>query len=254
MKRNLVLALVTTLLFSLSCKKQSDQPKVNFTPAGTEVKYRITLSQDTITKYSMYSNNQLQSTKYFYFYGATDEIISRNANGIMTAKSVLQIGSNGYAESSLDSLFGDSGTFVSASVSNFEYQNDFLTRHSVDSGEYVYTNSFSEDNAVSANIKSTSWHSGCTNYYSYNSNSNVLDVRDFSNGIFGKPSKNLIMHASWSNGCPCGPSSIPAYSNFYYSFDSNGYVVKMLNYYVGCYRSGTENISGIVDTSVNEYN
>jgi hypothetical protein len=254
MTRNLLLTF-TILVFICGCKK--DEPTVNYVPSSTEVKYKITLSHDTIVEYSQFINNQLTSTKYFYFNGATDEIITKNASGIMTGKSVYQIGSSGYAESSIDSSFSDSGT-VSISVSTYEYQNGFLTRHSVDTGKYVYTRSISDDNIVSSNVSFPSYQSGCTDYYSYNgfptiAHQTTIDVTYFSNKIFGKPNKNLITHASWSNGCPCGPSSNPASSNFQYEFNSSGYVTQMKNYYTPCYHTETESVSGTVSTATYEY-
>jgi hypothetical protein len=249
MKR-LNLILCTFLLIS-SCNKNNDEPKVNYVQSNTQIKYRIILSYDTITQYSQYVNNQLTTTKYYHFNGTTDEIISKNSAGVVTGKSVYQIGGNGYAESSVDSIFSDSGTFISISVSTFEYQNGFLIKQTVDTGNYVYTYSISDDNIISSNVSTSQF--GCTDNYTYGFFPTTVDVKYFSNKIFGKPSKNLIEHASWSNGCPCGPSSTIASSSFQYEFNSNGYVTTMKNYYIPCYHLGTGNVVGTISTTTYEY-
>ena len=239
------------LIFLTACKK--DKLHVDYIPVGTEVKYKITLSHDTIKELITYSDNKLISTKQYLFNGPTAEIITKNANGIVTEKSVYLIGSNGYAESSIDSSFSDTGTFAGISISAYEYQNGFLTRHSVDTGKNVYTYTIIDNNIASSNVAFPGWQSGCTDYYSYGAYLTTIDVRNFKNNLLGKPGNNLITHASWENGCPCGPSSNPASSDFEYEFNNSGYVTKMKNYYIPCYHAGTTNLTGTVSTTIYEY-
>lgn len=250
MKYKLIILII--LVFLTTCKK--DVPKVYFVPGSILVKYKMTLSQDTIKEISTYHNNQLISTKQYFFNGTTDMIISKNANGNVVGRSIYFIGSSGYAESSIDSAFSDSGTFVGISTSIFEYQNGYLIKQTVDTVQCVYAYSISNDNIVYSNTSSPKyWPQGCTDYYTYGSDLTTIDVRYFNNKIFGKPSKNLITNASWDNGCPCGPSSNNASSYFEYEFNSKGYVTMMKEYYTPCYHDETTNVTGTVSTTIYEY-
>jgi hypothetical protein len=250
MKLNVLILVL--LIFLTTCKK--DKFLVNYIPSSTEIEYKITLSNDTIKQLVTYNNNQLISTKQYYFNGSKDEILTKNANGKIIRKSVCQIGSNGYAESSIDSSYNESGTFLNISVSTFEYQNGFLIKQTIDTTQCVYTYSISNDNIVSSNTSSPKyWPQGCTDNYSNGTDLTTIDVRNFKNKIFGKPGKNLITNAGWGNGCPCGPSSKNPSSYFEYEFNSRGYVTMMKEYYTPCHHDDEKSVTGTITTTIYEY-
>lgn len=83
----------------------------------------------------------------------------------------------------------------------------------------------------------------------------MIDVIDFSNGITGKISKNLIEHASWNSGCPCGPSCSVSCSDFEYQIDNEGYITKMIEIYTPSYHSSSsEEVVKEIRTTIYEYN
>ncbi|MEI6852885.1 MAG: hypothetical protein WCL06_08585 [Bacteroidota bacterium] len=251
LRTTLLLTLLGSIIILFGCKKT--WPKVDFVPSEIVVKYKITLAHDTIKEIATYHNAELYSTKQYFFYDSVDEIIYKNGNGITTRKTILQIGSNGYAQSSVDSSFNDNGNFSGISASTFEYQDGFLTKYIIDTGRIICTYALANENFESSNVAYINWPSGCTDYYSYSSSLTTIDVVNFKNKIFGKPSRNLREHAGWQNGCPCGPSSNPASSDFTYEFNDNGWVTKIQEYYTPCYHSDTKNLTGTINTILIEY-
>lgn len=118
-----------------------------------------------------------------------------------------------------------------------------------------FSYNISGENIVSSNVSFPNYSSGCTDYFEFDNNPNIIDVRYFSNGITGKISKNLITHASWNNGCPAGPSMTISTSDFEYGLNSGNYVSVMREIYTPCYHMGdTKEVTRTIRTTIYEYN
>lgn len=249
-----VCLIATFAVFLLSCKK--DKPEFNYVESSEITKYEIHLSGNKIIYYSKYLNDVLQQTISFTDKDSIIEVITENSTDKLTSKRTFFIGSNGYAGSCTDSCFND--TALSYTYSNiYQYSNGFLIQETLnykiygndpDSGTVII------DYEISGNNVATTRNSfGCRTYYEYNSDINMIDVSNFSNSILGKNNLNLVSHVSWNNGCPCGPSSTIAYSDYIYGFYDNNYISKMIEIYTPCYHMSNEEVTRTVRTTIYEY-
>ena len=242
------------LLFIISaCNK--DEPKFIDKPSDELVKYVIDLSGSKITEYSKYINDEFVEVTTFYNYDSVIEQSRKNVVDEVILKTVYHMGSNGLADSSVSINYGTQELDVYRT--QYNYADSFLVEINA-----IWT---SDDNSVDVHILKTiedenivssfvEEPSGCTDYYRYNNEINKIDL-DFYNGIIGKASKNLKEYKSWQNGCPCGPSSSIAFSDYKYELDSEGYVTKMIETYTPCYHTtdpGT--VTRTISTTVYEYN
>lgn len=108
-----------------------------------------------------------------------------------------------------------------------------------------------DENVVSFYVREPT---GCTDQYSYNNEINKIGL-DFLNGITGKASKNLREHKSWNKGCPSGPSSSIATSDYKYELDSEGYVIRRIETFTPCYHvTDPGTVTRTISTTVYEYN
>jgi hypothetical protein len=240
-----------------SCKK--DTPRFINVESQDITRYVIDLSGNKINAYSKYLNDRLQQTVTFIDQDTIIERITKNRFDVIIGIEICYIGDDGFADSSINSCFRDNGILCSYNASTYQYNNGFLTEATVnykfygtypDSGVVIITNNVSSENIISSGVSF-----GCTDYYDYNDETNVIDVRSFSNMIKGKISQNLISHASWNNGCPAGPSMSIAYSDFEYEFNSNNYIAKMKETYTPCYHTfDTEEVARTIRTTIYEYN
>lgn len=248
-------------LILISCNKDDGPNFINQTSDET-VKYVINLSSLKIIDYSKYINNELIETTSFQNTDSTIVRLTRNSENEITYKSIFLLGNNALAISCIDSSFSEYGLYTAQL--DYEYDNDFLIETTIDwkrfgdnadSGQVYITRILENENISSSNFAFGNWTSGCTDYFSYNSTFNKIDVKDFSNGITGKISKNLIEQASWNNGCPCGPSRSIAYSDFKYEIDENGYLTKKVETYTPCYHLSFSNeVTRTISTTFYEYN
>ena len=247
--------LISILIICLiSCKK--DTPKFIDVESPDITKYVLNLSGTKINHYSKYLNNVLQETTYFTDLDTIIDRITKNSSDKIIYKERFFIGSNDYAESSIDSCFDDNGLLY-INTSTYQYNNGFLIESDLkykhfgactDSGVVTMYNNISDDNIISTKSYS------CTDLFDYNDKVNLIDVRYFSNLIKGKVSKNLISHASWANGCPAGPSMTISHSDFEYEFNSNNYISKMRAIRTPCYHTGnTEEVTRTIYTTIYEY-
>jgi hypothetical protein len=221
--------LLFIILFCIgACKK--DNPEVTYY-TGTEYRYIIDLEDGIITKYSKYINDTLSEVHTFDDRDTIIVQIRKNANDVVTMKSIYQIGTNGYAISSHDTVYQSPGMWIY--YNEYDYEDGFWvlktqhwkrTGNVLDSGIVQYARSIENGNVI---IRSVS-EGGCISRFEYYSFDNKLDLHYFSNGITGKKSKNLRACASWNGNCPSGPSMTQPYSNYEYTLGPDGYVTRMI--------------------------
>lgn len=239
-----------------ACNK--DTPKFIDVVSPDVTKYVIDHSGNKINSYSKYFNNVLEHTVTYIDQDSIIIEIKKNSSDKIINKEIYFIGVNGYAESSLDSSFNDNG-LSGIYNSTYHYSNDFLVSTDYyyknfgtnpDSGSVTFSYYISGENIISSNVSFPNYTSGCTDYFDYDGNSNIIDVRYFSNGIKGKISKNLITHASWKNGCPAGPSMSVASSDFEYLLTTDNYIAIMKEIYTPCYHLGdTKEVTRTIRTT-----
>ena len=246
------LIILGLILFLSACKKDN-QPKFIDKPSDELVKYVIELSCSEIIEYSKYINNEFVEVTKFYNSDSVIEVIRKNEADEVIYKTIYHIGTNGLAETSVSSI-GVQGLDIYQS--NYKYADGFwVERNSIlisneDSIEVYITRTIENENVT--RVKAVV-PSGCTNRYGYNNEINKIDL-NFSNGITGKWNKNLVEHASWQNGCPCGPSSSIAASDYKYELDSDGYVTKMIETYTPCYHvTDPGTVTRTISTTLYEY-
>lgn len=256
------LGLYILLFFILiSCNKDSE-PKFINENSNEIVKYVINLSNMMITDYSKYVNDKLIETISFERTDSTVVRLTKNTENKITNKRIFVLGNSTLAISAIDSSYSENGLYTAHM--DFEYEDGYLIKTTTEwnrfgdnpsSGQLVTTRVIENGNVKSSTEAYPGWPSGCTDFFEYNNTSNKIDVIDFSNGILGKIDRSLIKHVSWNNGCPSGPSSSIACSDFEYVLDSNGYIVKKIETYTPPYNmTFSDVVIRTVKTTIYEYN
>jgi hypothetical protein len=247
----------------ISCSK-TDTIKFISEYSDETVKYVINLDQSgmKITGYAKYINDALFAITSFENTDTTMIVLTRDSADRIINKKIFNIKNSELAESCLDSSFNEDGLYIVRSF--YEYFDDFLVSSAIEweqtgdypgSGEALRTQVIENENIKSIYTAAPGNPGGCTNFFDHNSRINKIDVRNFSNGITGRISKNLIEHASWNNGCPGGPSSSIAYSDYQYEINQEGYVTKMTEIYTPVYHlSFSEEVTRTISTTIYEYN
>lgn len=171
------------------------------------------------------------------------------------------MGENSLATSCIDTGFRTDALYIG--ISAFEYENGYLIKETIswkvlgedsDSGRVYNTRTFENGNMSTLNKAYPDWMSGCNDLYNYTNEPNKIDVIDFSNGITGKISINLVKHISLRSGCPCGPSSSLACSDYDYKINNDGYISRRLETYTPCYHlSFSEVVTRMMRTTIYEY-
>ena len=257
MKQSIIIFQV--FLIFISCSKDGDP---NFNSNYDDiVKFSIHHSGLKISKYSKYINDILIETTDFYDSDTIIEKITRNSNNQTTYKKTFKLGSNLLAESCIDSSFNDNSLYVSNLA--YEYENGYLIKVSinwknigsvVDSGVVYIDKVIENENAISSTESSDDWVMECTDQIDFNDISNIIDVENFSNEITGKINRNLPQHTLWNYGCPCGPSSSVAYSDYSYETENNGQITKKIETYTPCYHISTATtVTRQIKTTLYEY-
>jgi hypothetical protein len=230
------------ILIIASCGS-SDGPQFNNVYSDAIIEYRINITDSWVTDYSRFIDDELDETTYNINHDTVVIRLMKNKDGDTTYIGIYQIGDQGLAISSTDTSYGEYGKWVTNS--DFKYQGDFLIERdykywdlqaeTIDSGNIVVSSVIENENIISQNTLPNNWQDGCTDYYTYNSELNIFDINNFSNGIFGRINKNLLQHVSLRNGCPCGPSMESPYISFEYLLDDNGYVKESISTNTPCY-------------------
>ncbi len=247
------------IVLIISCNKE--EPNFINIPSDEITRYQITIENNQIVEYVKFVNDiQLEST-VFQDFDSVVHMIRTNTSNEIIYKKTFYITDNDLASSAIDSIFSDNGLYI-ANL-DYEYQNGFLINTTIDwkrngenadSGQVYISKTIENENIIEVTKSIHDWTSGCTDYLEYNNKINKIDIKDLANGITGKKSKNLIQYATWNSGCPCGPSSSVAYSDFNYELDVNGYVVKMTETYTPCYHLTTaEEVTRTIKTTIYEY-
>lgn len=240
---------------------KEDVPEYYYEYSDQVVKYVVHLTGSWITEYSMYINNELAKRTIFQDNDTTFESIRKNPLDEIAYKRTYYKGKSGYTTYCIDTGFL-SGSYYLARL-DYEYENDFVTTIAIDwertgaspdSGTILITRTIEDENISSSTSPNEDWPAGCTNYYSYNETLNRVDVRDFSNGITGRWSKNLVSRITWRAGCPAGPSMTEAYSTYVYELNQDGYVIKMTETYTpGFNTQKPEGVTRTIYTTLFEY-
>jgi hypothetical protein len=246
--------LILLLLLIGSCKK--DSPRFKDEESSDITTYVIDLEGGTIASYSVYLNSTLESSVYFTDMDSIVEKLTKKGTGELIQKEVFRIGGQGYAVSSTDSTFKDSALYYT-NYTVYEYSDGFLTKATIN---YHYAESPGDSSTIvvtysiaSNNISTINSPYGCSNYYQFNEDVNIIDVRSFSNGILGKISQNLVSHASWNNNCPTGPSMSVAKSDYEYELSESNYITMMRETYTPSYHSETDVVTRTIRTTYYVY-
>lgn len=252
MKNVLLIFCLFVFLFP-SCKKK-DEPKFIDKPSGELVKYIIHLSGLTITEYSKYINDELTENTSFNEYDTIVERIRKNASGKIIDKMVYQMGPDNRAVSSVDSSFGEHSIDVYTSeylyADGFWAEQNMLMKNGETTIDFYFTRAIENGNMLIYTIVEPA---GCSYKYRYNNEINKIDL-NFSNGITGKWSENLTVKTRWNTGCPCGPSSSIATSDYKYELNGDGYVIKRIETYTPCYHVTDPGVvTRTIKTTVYEY-
>ncbi len=229
--KNILIPLLIILVFA-GCKKDDESMFID-EPADEVTRYVIHLSGTKITEYKTYINDTLKKVINFYFSDSTAEVITKDENGKMVAKTVYQLNEDGLAVSSVDSIFSENG-FTTFNT-EFKYSEGFMIERTIyyeNELPVIIRTTIENENIIEVEVRVNN-HS-CFDYYGFTEMINKIDLY-FSNGITGKWSKNLADHVSWNNNCPCGPSMTTSKSEYRYELDADGYVVKEVEIFTRCY-------------------
>lgn len=170
------LKLFVVLFFVLTSCSKEDEPKFSYQISDKLTKYVINLSNNKIVGYSKFINNELIKTTSFQFSDSAVVRLTSDSENQVTYKSVFRIGDNSLAISCIDSGFSKNRLLIRQS--DFEYENGFLVRSTMDwkvlgdnadSGQLHITRILENENIRSSNEALSGWISGCTDYYDYNS-------------------------------------------------------------------------------------
>ncbi len=243
-----------------SCKKDKGQDSQYDIDPDIR-KYVITLSNSQIASYSLYINDSLNWTSTYHDDDSIVELRKENSNHTLIEKTRFRIGIDGLAETSIDTFFSNM-TVAYINRQSYQFLNGFLvgsTSHyqqfgtSTDSGTVFLTYTFVNNNMTLLQrvVTNSGWL--CSDGYSYNTQINKLDIAGFNNGILGNISKNLTNHISWNIGCPNGPSSTGAYSDYTYILNNNGFVTKRIEIYTPSYSTHYAPPKSTLRTVVYEY-
>jgi len=261
-----LLVLLLSIVLLNNCSKgdnsyKEDVPEFFYEYSDQVVKHVIHLTGSWITEYLTYINDDFTQSTVFHDNDTIFESITKNPLNEITYKRTFHKGENGYASYCIDTGFYSNYYYIARL--DYEYENGFVTSIEIDwqrtgtnpdSGSILITRTITDENISSSKISEAGWLAGCTDYYSYNQTLNKVDIRNFSNGITGKWSKNLVSRITWRAGCPTGPSMTEAYSKYEYELDQNGYVTKMTETYTPSYHTSlSEGVSRTVYTTLYEY-
>jgi hypothetical protein len=251
--KNTLLIFALLILIAPACKKK-DEPKFVDQASDELVKYVINLSGLKITEYSKYINDEFVEITIFYDYDSVIERIRKNADDKVILKSVYRLDWFNLPLSSVDSSFGEQDIDVYQSnylyVDGFWVEKKMLMKNGETTTDFYFTRLIENENVIQFNIVEPP---GCSYKYSFNNQINKLDL-NFSNGITGNWNKNLVEHASWNEGCPCGPSSSIATSDYKYELNSEGFVTKRIETYTPCYHlTDPGTVTRTIYTTVYEY-
>jgi len=231
-----ILVFLLAVLALTGCKKNESESIFIDEQSDKVVRYVIHLSGSTITEYETFVNDTLKAITKYFFSDSLVKVIRYDTSGKMTGETVYTLDSFGLADSSVERSF--SGKSFSISKTMYDYSDRFLVkkttfRNSSDTWVSVVVNRTIEDeNVVEVELNDGSLNSNI--YYWYNEKENKIDL-NFSNGITGKWSKNLVKHISWNNQCSCGQSMTIPKSDYSYELDANGYVTKKVETYTPSY-------------------
>ena len=251
--KNTLLIFALLILIAPACYKKHE-PKFIDKPSDKLVKYVIELSGLKITEYSKYINDEFMELTTFYNYDSVIEQIRKNADNKVILKSVYKLDWFNLPLSSVDSSFGEQGIDVYQSnylyVDGFWVEKRMLMKNGETTTDFYFTRLIENENVIQFNIVEPP---GCSYKYSFNDQINKLDL-NFSNGITGNWNKNLAEHASWNDGCPCGPSSSIAISDYRYELNNDGFVTKRIETYTPCYHlTNPGTVNRTIYTTVYEY-
>jgi len=259
--KSFALLIPVALLFANCAKNNEDHPTYSYHYEDA-VKYIINLTNGSITDYSKYVNDSFTQKTTISNYDKEVIRITVDAGGAVIRKVVYVLNPEGLASSSVDSGFSTKG--VSRIENLYEYNNQYLQHNSVtwkqywppaDSGSYNLTYTVENGNVTSMNIAPDGIIPGCTNTYTYGTGLNKLDITGFANGITGKINRNQVQHVVWSSGCPGGPSSSLACTDYLYETDGNGYVTKLTETFTPSYHLTEPGVvTRTVETTYYQYN
>ncbi|MCX6353042.1 MAG: hypothetical protein NTX03_14465 [Bacteroidetes bacterium] len=242
------IAVFILVIITFNCKKKSTADLIPTTPDVTyfDEKYVLKLSNDTILYYQHFLKSGLDFTVNFYTKDSVIREVKTDSSNKIISVSTYKMGANGYAKAMIDSDFDKNGKLFPVHSYTYYYTNGFLSKTILDTGKQTVSQVMNNNN-----ITEVTFNSMCRNYYTFTSLINKIDL-GFNNGLLGKANNNLASGGSYANGCPCGPSSVTASSNFTYELNANNYVTKKVESYTPCHHMGG-NVTPTVTTTIYEY-
>jgi len=180
----------------------------------------------------MFKNDTLYETETIVFHDSICEIFSKGYYFETLSHEVYYLGTDGLAISSVDSGFFQNDTAIY--LYDYTYDNGYLisTKLIYDTTTDVrYDYQYSDGNNTLTTITVNGSWKGSTSF-NYNQLINKIDVTHFDNGITGKINQNLVSHEA--EGGPCGPSSVPGFSDYKYELNQDGFITKKITYHTPC--------------------
>lgn len=214
----------------------------------TEYNQRIYVSDGHITEISKIRGDTVYSaTKYLFTDSIITEVYYYPAN-TESQRTIYKIGENGFAESSYtvpEHYYLDNNDTIFDSRLHYNYDEEnhmiradleihFQDSLSSPTLNRIYLSAYYQDTYTNENlvkhIDLTQPFRTCQSTTTYESSGveSKLDILNFTNGIVGKTSANLISSKTLSlpNSVECGTDTGDKTSNFTYTLDSNGYVIQ----------------------------
>lgn len=242
MSKRYYIFLILLIYFFASCKKTDDY----IIPLVFN-KVEMTLNTDLqIQKVKFYQSDTFLYEKINTFLPNTVISVEKDNNGNIIKTSTYYLNNFALADSCVDSVFSgnaqmtillikylyDSDGYIS--TANCHYRN--MVNDSVVS-TYTYDLSY---NIKNGNIASVSYSNGLVCHIEYNELPNKIDILSYIGSCCGKIDKNLLITTNCSGGISEPHTSKPHHT-YYYTLNSDGFVVKKIDFYTPSYDAYDEN-------------
>lgn len=255
MKKILIIFCFSALV--VGCKKQNNERPVTIPTYD----FRVYISDIRVTEIShILADTIISSTKYFF----SDSLITQidyYPGSIESNRTIFKLGANGFAESSYSIpeqyyTYGGDTFFTSLAHYTYDNQNRLIKKEY----EVHHNNQIIMQPAYSYHYENGNLSKYTPSISPYNTHvypsaytpSDVACKIDFgTNRILGEPPVNMIKHMSYNIGCPCIISMHSGETDYTYTIDKNGYIIKVVIIDKACNRGGDE--SGGPSTSIYNY-
>jgi hypothetical protein len=249
-----LLILLTVLLF-YTCKKDTSDD-----PAGYVYTVRITIKDNRIQEYSVFWNDSCIYKHEYVFGPGYVTMLNYYPSDRISDSIIYKIGSNGYAESSIEfpepaysatkpvyysnrlSYFYDAGNHLTEvdvkahlNDSDFMYYKHIGDTALIPKEAYEYSGGDrTRSKSLNVQINGPGIDPECLfTQYSFTDKVAKLDLSD--NGILGKPGSHLVENELFGETCNCSPAISSNQHYFSYKLDKEGYVSQCKEIWTNCH-------------------